>query len=55
VSFIYLFLWWLIATSLGIAAIVALEPLWRDRAVEARQPVVPKSRQMPGSRHRSTR
>jgi hypothetical protein len=33
-SFIVLILWWMIATSLGIAGIVALEPLWTRRRAE---------------------
>lgn len=33
-SFIGLILWWVIATSLGIAGIVALEPLWTRRRAE---------------------
>ncbi len=33
-SFVYLILGWIILTSLGIAAIVALEPLWTRRRIE---------------------
>jgi hypothetical protein len=33
-GFIVLVLWWVIVTSLGIAAIVALEPLWTRRSTE---------------------
>ena len=49
-SFVLLILWWLLATTLGIAAIVTLEPLWRRRSECA----VRTSRNAPGRRARSS-